>query len=80
MVEPGLLRSASLCGTCHEVTGPGVFQEPTTTEFRAASQDDAACASCHFEGHAFRGLPRLAEALRLEVSRAGDVTLTNGGV
>lgn len=44
-----LLASASLCGTCHEVTGPSLFVEETLTEHRAASPlpDDPSCAGCH---------------------------------
>lgn len=47
--ETALVSSASLCGTCHEVTGPSVFVEETLTEHRAASPgpDDPSCASCH---------------------------------
>lgn len=49
--------SASLCGTCHEVHGPGLLEEPTLSEYRA-SPDAAAdeCVSCHFDGHRFTGL------------------------
>ena len=45
----GLLESPVLCGTCHEVTGPGLFAEPTLTEHRAspAARAGVACASCH---------------------------------
>jgi hypothetical protein len=52
----GFLTSASLCGTCHEVHGPGLLEEPTLTEFRAAPFGDS-CLSCHGEGdHRFVGL------------------------
>lgn len=55
----GLLGSASLCGTCHEVHGPGLFDERTLTEFRGAPGDDS-CLSCHevggAEGHRFSGV------------------------
>ena len=44
-----LLESPVLCGTCHQVTGPGLLNEPTLTEFRAspAAADGRTCASCH---------------------------------
>ncbi len=44
-----LLGSPILCGTCHEVTGPNLFTEPTLTEHRAspAARAGAGCASCH---------------------------------
>jgi hypothetical protein len=44
-----LLASASLCGTCHEVTGPRLFVEETLTENRAASPlpGDPSCVGCH---------------------------------
>ncbi len=47
--ESSLLGSPSLCGTCHEVTGPDVFVEETLSEHRVASPDpnDPSCASCH---------------------------------
>ena len=51
-----LLESPVLCGTCHEVTGPGLFTEPTLTEHRAspAARVGIGCASCH--------MPELAPA------------------
>jgi nitrate/TMAO reductase-like tetraheme cytochrome c subunit len=44
-----LLGSSSLCGTCHEVTGPSVFVEETLSEHRVASPGphDPSCATCH---------------------------------
>ncbi|MBL8940702.1 MAG: hypothetical protein JNM69_39520 [Archangium sp.] len=52
----GLLTNASLCGTCHEVHGPGLFDERTLTEFRATGGDDS-CLSCHeAAGHRFAGV------------------------
>lgn len=62
-----LLASSSLCGTCHEVTGPSVFVEETLSEHHVASPgpEDPSCASCH--------LPRRADgpiALGATVSRA----------
>lgn len=54
-----LLTSASLCGTCHEVHGPGLFDERTLTEFRSSDGEDS-CLSCHgvggAEGHRFSGV------------------------
>lgn len=47
--EGGFLRSASLCGTCHELTGPNLVREPTLTEYLASPQAAAGqtCADCH---------------------------------
>jgi hypothetical protein len=43
------LTSPSLCGTCHEVVGPGLFDEPTLAEYRASGLPaiGATCVSCH---------------------------------
>lgn len=58
--EGALLMSSSLCGTCHEVTGPGLLDEPTLTEHRASdfAERGVTCATCHMpEGeHRFVGL------------------------
>ncbi len=57
--RPGaFLASPSLCGTCHELTGPGLVDEPTLTEFRASPQAAAGetCASCHLPAEAPRRL------------------------
>ena len=45
----GFLASDSLCGTCHELTGPNLVREPTLTEFRASPQAQAGmtCIDCH---------------------------------
>jgi len=55
----GLLTSASLCGTCHEVHGPGLFDERTLSEFRSSDGEDS-CLSCHgvggADGHRFAGV------------------------
>lgn len=52
----GLLTNASLCGTCHEVHGPGLFDERTLTEFRQTGGDDS-CLGCHeATGHRFAGV------------------------
>lgn len=43
------LGSPSLCGTCHELTGPRLAVEPTLTEYRASPQaaEGITCADCH---------------------------------
>lgn len=52
----GLLTNASLCGTCHEVHGPGLFDERTLTEFRETGGEDS-CLGCHeAAGHRFAGV------------------------
>ncbi|MBL8917559.1 MAG: hypothetical protein JNJ54_01750 [Myxococcaceae bacterium] len=52
----GLLGSASLCGTCHEVHGPGLFNEHTLTELRASPGADS-CITCHeAKSHRFAGV------------------------
>ncbi len=50
------LGSPSLCGTCHELTGPNLAQEPTLTEYRASPAASAGltCADCHLPGGADR--------------------------
>ena len=47
--EYGLLQSPDLCGTCHEVTGPGLLVENTLDEFNASGLADAgtSCTTCH---------------------------------
>ncbi len=56
----GLLTSPSLCGTCHEVTGPGLLDEPTLSEYRASDIAAASitCATCHMPdgAHSFVGV------------------------
>jgi hypothetical protein len=54
----GLLRSASLCGTCHEVHGPGLLDEPTLSELRAADPQADDCLGCHAGAstHQLRGV------------------------
>lgn len=42
----GYLDEPSLCGACHEVTGPNLFVEETWTEFKAADSDET-CQDCH---------------------------------
>lgn len=89
------LRAPDLCGTCHEVTGPRLFVEPTLTEFRAspAAAAGLTCQGCHMprtpDGHTdhrfpgFRDDALLATALRLDVAPlpggGARVTLTNAG-
>jgi Cytochrome c554 and c-prime len=43
------LESPDLCGTCHEVTGPALFREPTLDEFQSSPQAStgATCVTCH---------------------------------
>jgi hypothetical protein len=45
------LASADLCGTCHEVDGPGPFRESPYAHWRAstAAARGETCASCHLE-------------------------------
>jgi hypothetical protein len=48
--RPGhFLASSTLCGTCHEVTGPEHFIEHTYSEFLASPEaaSGASCQSCH---------------------------------
>lgn len=44
-----LLSNESLCGTCHEITGPGLLREPTLSEYRASPEAVAGmtCIDCH---------------------------------
>lgn len=51
-----LLGSPTLCGTCHEVTGPNLFVEGTLSEYRAGQAAEAGltCVDCHL-----RRLPEL---------------------
>ncbi len=50
-------RSASLCGTCHEVR-TAHLEEPTLSEYRASSSaGEDSCARCHLRaGHRIAGL------------------------
>lgn len=43
------LDSSVLCGTCHEVRGPGLFDEPTLSEYRGSAQaaSGTSCVDCH---------------------------------
>lgn len=65
----GLLTSASLCGTCHEVHGPGLFDERTLSELRETDGEDA-CVPCHqvggADGHRLAGVDPAWGAPRAE--------------
>jgi len=52
------LASPSLCGTCHELTGPNLVREPTLTEYRAspAAAEGRTCADCHLPDDGARPL------------------------
>ncbi len=52
------LATPGLCGTCHELTGPGLMVEPTLSEFRASPAAEAGmtCADCHLPEDAPRRL------------------------
>lgn len=41
------LTSPELCGTCHVVHGPGLFEEVTLDELRASADPERTCAGCH---------------------------------
>lgn len=60
------LGSASLCGTCHEITGPRLVNEPTLTEFRAFDDAGAGltCADCHMPREPDRVLTRDGSRMR----------------
>lgn len=62
----------NLCGTCHEVKGPGHLDEPTLTEFfESPAEAGQTCTSCHFdEGHRFVGLSPAWGASQVERERA----------
>jgi hypothetical protein len=58
--QTGFLTSPSLCGTCHEVTGPAILEEPTLTEYRESdfAAEGTTCADCHMPSgeHRFVGI------------------------
>jgi len=58
--QTGFLTSASLCGTCHEVTGPSLLEEPTLSEYRESefAATGTTCATCHMPAgeHRFVGI------------------------
>ncbi len=71
-------QAPNLCGTCHEVRGPGLLDEPTLSEFFAAPLEAGqTCTSCH-DPHEAPGQVLLTKALALEVVD-GAVVLTNVG-
>lgn len=45
----GFLPSSELCGTCHEVQGPGAFRETPFTEWQRspAARANTTCVQCH---------------------------------
>jgi hypothetical protein len=61
------LESPDLCGTCHQVTGPKLFVEPTLSEFERspAASTGASCATCHMPP-----LPAAPVAVGSSVARA----------
>lgn len=55
----GLLRAPELCGSCHELTGPELFVEPTLSEHLASPLSEVkACADCHLPEVEGDGEPR----------------------
>lgn len=46
------LSSSDLCGTCHSVTGPGLFVETTPEEARGSGKECIACHMPKVDGHA----------------------------
>ncbi len=71
-------ESPNLCGTCHEVKGPGLLEELTLSEFFASPLEQGqSCTSCHAP-HEAHGLALLSRALELKVEH-GAVVLTNTG-
>lgn len=59
-----------LCAGCHEFTGPGGGDalQSTWTEWQASGSEQS-CASCHLDGHRFRGahdLQLLQDAVQIE--------------
>lgn len=80
-----LLASPSLCGTCHEVTGPSLFVEPTLGEHLAspAFADGEHCMDCHMpllepdarRDHGFVGLDPPWGASPEAAARAAERTL-----
>ncbi len=78
VTKRAFFNAPNLCGTCHEVKGPGHLDEPTLTEFFASPREMGAnCTSCH-DGHNFEGQSMMRKALKLEVV-GGVVRVTNIG-
>jgi hypothetical protein len=57
-----VVLGATLCGTCHEVEGPGAFTETPHTEWSRspAAQQGITCADCHMSPRP--GVPNAARA------------------
>lgn len=62
----GFLATPSLCGTCHEITGPELVDEPTLTEYRASPQaaEGRTCADCHLPEEDPRALSNDTDRVR----------------
>ncbi|MDP3274391.1 MAG: hypothetical protein Q8Q09_04300 [Deltaproteobacteria bacterium] len=56
----GFISSAELCGTCHEVRGPGAFHETPYTEWAASpsATRGETCADCHMSPTPGQSSPR----------------------
>lgn len=61
--QHGFLSSSELCGSCHEVRGPGAFHETPFTEWQRspAAQSGIQCVHCH--GSPTPGAPEARPAL-----------------
>ena len=78
VTKRAFFNAPNLCGTCHEVKGPGHLDEPTLTEFFASPREmGASCGSCH-DGHTLDGVSLMQKALKLEIVD-GVVRVTNLG-
>lgn len=88
--DPGFLRDAQLCGSCHEVEGGPGFDEPAFSEFvrSPAARAGLGCADCHADrDHGFVGrehpeaAARFAQSASVRVqfldAETLEVTLTN---
>jgi hypothetical protein len=74
------LRSSELCGTCHEVTGPGPFVEPTFSEFQTspAAAAGKVCVDCH-DPHRLRIDEAFVAAAVTSTLVEGRLTVVNTG-
>lgn len=77
----GLLTASELCGTCHDVRGPGLFDEGTFTELQSSPVPGRTCVGCHLrrgdEGradHRFIGVDPPWGAPEVARSRAAEDT------
>ncbi len=74
----GFLTSPSLCGTCHEVTSPGLLDEPTLSEYQGSALGAAGigCATCHMRDgeHRFVGIDPAWDAAPDAQARAREDT------